>query len=180
MHLDSVSVTEADANAKKEVHAGTVLGYAGVSGSIASGGKAPHLHLEIATVLDAYGHGESVRTNPARFVALIQKASDDFAQWKGNYYANFEISRAEGDFQIKYTIRILSIDDISIIEKINNEDNNIQDIFIESVSADKIVFKSKSDKNLEYIVSKIKGAYYLMGSTIYLLNPPNDKYLLKK
>jgi murein DD-endopeptidase MepM/ murein hydrolase activator NlpD len=39
MHLDSVSVTEADANAKKEVDAGTVLGYAGVSGSIASGWK---------------------------------------------------------------------------------------------------------------------------------------------
>ena len=70
MHLDSVSVTEADANAKKEVDAGTVLGYAGVSGSIASGGRAPHLHLEVATVLDAYGKGESVRTNPARFVKL--------------------------------------------------------------------------------------------------------------
>lgn len=70
MHLQSVSVTEADAKAKKEVDAGTVLGYAGVSGSIASGGKAPHLHLEVATVLDAYGKGESVRTNPARFVKL--------------------------------------------------------------------------------------------------------------
>jgi len=70
MHLDSTVVTDEDAHNKKEVDAGTVLGYAGVSGSIASGGKAPHLHLEIATVLDAYGHGESVRTNPARFVKL--------------------------------------------------------------------------------------------------------------
>lgn len=70
MHLDSTIVTEQDAKNKKEVEAGTILGYAGVSGSIASGGKAPHLHLEIATVLDAYGHGESVRTNPARFVKL--------------------------------------------------------------------------------------------------------------
>jgi len=70
MHLDSVLVTEADATANKEVDAGTVLGYAGVSGSIASEGRAPHLHLEVATVLDAYGKGESVRTNPARFVKL--------------------------------------------------------------------------------------------------------------
>ena len=88
MHLDSVSVTEADANAKKEVDAGTVLGYAGVSGSIASGGKAPHLHLEIATVLDAYGHGESVRTNPARFVALNSydtKDQDEAAKTKHTY-----------------------------------------------------------------------------------------------
>ena len=88
MHLDSVSVTEADANAKKEVDAGTVLGYAGVSGSIASGGKAPHLHLEIATVLDAYGHGESVRTNPARFVTLNSydtKDQDEAAKTKHTY-----------------------------------------------------------------------------------------------
>ncbi|AZA59273.1 M23 family metallopeptidase [Chryseobacterium shandongense] len=70
MHLDSTVVTVQDAINKKEVDAGTVLGYAGVSGSIASGGRAPHLHLEIATVLDAYGKGESVRTNPARFVKL--------------------------------------------------------------------------------------------------------------
>jgi hypothetical protein len=70
MHLDSIVFTEQDAKNKKEVDAGTMLGYAGVSGSIASGGKAPHLHLEIATVLDAYGKGESVRTNPARFIKL--------------------------------------------------------------------------------------------------------------
>lgn len=70
MHLHSVAVTEQDAKNKKEIDAGTLLGFAGVSGSIASGGRAPHLHLEIATVLDAFGHGESVRTNPARFVKL--------------------------------------------------------------------------------------------------------------
>ena len=77
MHLDSTVVTEADANNKKEIDAGTLLGYAGVSGSIASGGKAPHLHLEIATVLDAYGKGESVRTNPARFVKLNSYDTND-------------------------------------------------------------------------------------------------------
>ena len=85
MHLQSVSVTEADAKAKKEVDAGTVLGYAGVSGTIASGGRAPHLHLEVATVLDAYGKGESVRTNPARFVKLSSydtKDQDEAAKTK--------------------------------------------------------------------------------------------------
>ncbi len=70
MHLDSVAVTAEDAKNKKEVNPGTFLGYAGVSGSIASGGRAPHLHLEVTTVLDAYNKGEGVRTNPARFVKL--------------------------------------------------------------------------------------------------------------
>ncbi len=88
MHLDSAVVNEEDAKNKKEIDAGTILGYAGVSGSIASGGKAPHLHLEIATVLDAYGHGESVRTNPARFVKLNSydtKDQDDEAKKKHTY-----------------------------------------------------------------------------------------------
>ena len=70
MHLQSVIFTEEDGINKTEVNAGTELGYAGVSGSIANKGHAPHLHLEVATVLDAYGKGESVRTNPARFVRL--------------------------------------------------------------------------------------------------------------
>lgn len=77
MHLDSVSVSKEDAASKKEIGAGFILGYAGVSGSIASGGRAPHLHLEIATVLDAYGKGPSVRTNPARFVKLNSHDTKD-------------------------------------------------------------------------------------------------------
>lgn len=77
MHLDSVVFTEEDASNRLEVEAGTVLGYAGVSGSIASGGHAPHLHLEVATVLDAYGKGESVRTNPARFINLQSYETED-------------------------------------------------------------------------------------------------------
>ncbi|WDF59948.1 hypothetical protein PQ462_00950 [Flavobacterium sp. KACC 22758] len=77
MHLDSVVFTEEDATNRLEVEAGTVLGYAGVSGSIASGGHAPHLHLEVATVLDAYGKGESVRTNPARFINLQSYDTED-------------------------------------------------------------------------------------------------------
>lgn len=88
MHLDSTIVTQEDAKNKKEIDAGTVIGFAGVSGSIASGGKAPHLHLEIATVLDAYGKGGSVRTNPARFVKLNSydtKDQDDAAKIKHVY-----------------------------------------------------------------------------------------------
>lgn len=42
MHLDSVSVSKEDAASKKEIGAGFILGYAGVSGSTASGGRAPH------------------------------------------------------------------------------------------------------------------------------------------
>jgi hypothetical protein len=85
MHLQSVFFTKEDADNKKEVDAGIALGYAGVSGSIANGGHAPHLHLEIATVLDAYGTGETNRTNPARFIKLNSyntKDQDDAVNYK--------------------------------------------------------------------------------------------------
>ncbi|MCW3161468.1 M23 family metallopeptidase [Chryseobacterium oryctis] len=88
MHLDSVSFTENDARNKREVEAGTVLGYAGVSGSIASGGRAPHLHMEIATVLDPFTEGRQYRTNPARFVKLnsYDTKDQDEAAKKPHYF----------------------------------------------------------------------------------------------
>lgn len=87
MHLQSVFFTEKDGIKKTEVDAGTPLGYAGVSGSIANKGHAPHLHLEIATVLDAYKKDEGVRTNPARFVKLNSyntKEQDEAVKFKYN------------------------------------------------------------------------------------------------
>lgn len=63
MHLQKVFFTEKDAKDRKELTAGTALGYAGVSGSIASGGRAPHLHFEVSRVFDPYGTGEKNRTN---------------------------------------------------------------------------------------------------------------------
>lgn len=108
------------------------------------------------------------------------KQNDDFSQWKGDYQADFEISRTDGDYQVNYEVKILGKDKVSIVENINNESNIISDIFIESVSEDKLVVKSKTDNTVEYIIGKVDGQYYLMGNTIYMLNPPNDKYILKK
>lgn len=70
MHLHSVIFTAKDAKNNKEVEPGTELGLAGVSGSIANRKRAPHLHMEIATVKDPYTEGRQYRTNPARFVKL--------------------------------------------------------------------------------------------------------------
>jgi hypothetical protein len=87
MHLQKVFFTQEDAKSKIEIKAGTALGYAGVSGSIASGTRAPHLHLEITTILDAYGTGEKNRTNPARFVKLNSyDTPDQDEQSKKSHY----------------------------------------------------------------------------------------------
>ncbi|REC48584.1 M23 family metallopeptidase [Chryseobacterium pennipullorum] len=68
-----------------KVTAGTLIGYSGVSGSIASNIPSPHLHLEIATVMNAYGTGKTKRTNPARFIKLNSydtSDQDDAANYK--------------------------------------------------------------------------------------------------
>lgn len=108
------------------------------------------------------------------------KKQDSFSQWQGNYQGNFEISRTDGDYQVNYDVKLVNKDNISITEKINDESNPVSGIFIESVSDDKLIIKSKTGDTLEYIIGKINGKYYLMGNTIYMLNPPNDRYLLKK
>ncbi|MGU3373832.1 peptidoglycan DD-metalloendopeptidase family protein [Chryseobacterium sp. M5A1_1a] len=70
---------------KGNVTAGTLIGYSGVSGSIANNIPSPHLHLEIATVQNAFGTKKAKRTNPARFIKLNSydsKDQDDAVNYK--------------------------------------------------------------------------------------------------
>ena len=53
-------------------------------------------------------------------------------------------------------------------------------MYIDSISNDEIILKSKADNTIEYIIRIFDEKYYLMGSIVYLLNPPNDRYLLEK
>ncbi|QII72246.1 LysM peptidoglycan-binding domain-containing M23 family metallopeptidase [Apibacter sp. B2966] len=65
LHLSKVLVKN-----NQMVKAGDIIGYTGVSGSIATNIPSPHLHLEIATIENAYNTGKTKRTNPARFIKL--------------------------------------------------------------------------------------------------------------
>lgn len=68
-----------------KVKAGTIIGYSGVSGSIASNIPSPHLHLEIAIVQNAFETKKAKRTNPARFIKLHSydtKDQDDAVNFK--------------------------------------------------------------------------------------------------
>ena len=88
MHLHRVIFFVFFEKNNKEVEPGTELGLAGVSGSIANRKRAPHLHMEIATVKDPYTEGRQYRTNPARFVTLNSydtKDQDEAAKTKHTY-----------------------------------------------------------------------------------------------
>ena len=52
------------------VNPGDPIGLSGVSGTVANNIPSPHLHLEVATIMNAYGTGKTRRTNPARFITL--------------------------------------------------------------------------------------------------------------
>lgn len=89
--LKGIDIKETDGINRTEVNVGTPLGFAGVSGSIANKGHAPHLHLEVAKVLNAKDLGESVITNPAKFVRLNSynpKDEDDENENKPHYHKN--------------------------------------------------------------------------------------------
>lgn len=105
---------------------------------------------------------------------------DAFSRWKGNYYTNFTITRSSEDYELSYDIKIVRQDRVLISEKINGENNNLSGLFIKSVSENQLVIKSTIDDTLEYIISEIDGKYYIRGFTIYMLNPPNDRYPLTK
>ena len=65
MHLQKILVKKG-----VEVKAGDLVGLSGVSGTTANGIPSPHLHFEIATVLNPYNTGKTRRFNPARVVKL--------------------------------------------------------------------------------------------------------------
>ncbi|KMQ69266.1 hypothetical protein ACM39_04000 [Chryseobacterium sp. FH2] len=136
------------------------------------------LSEENVGIEEYYHYG--IQPNKTKIVNIPKSNKDDFSQWKGNYTASFEISRIEEDFKFNYTVKILSKENIFIIQKINNEIEEIKNLYIESDSKNKLIIKSKLDSTLEYMIINENNDYYLAGNTIYLLNPPNDKYLLKK
>ena len=79
MHMSEYRVKKGDAVIK-----GDLIGFSGMTGN-ADGSRAPHLHFEITTVLDGYGHGISPRINPARVVELCSydtKEQDESKDYK--------------------------------------------------------------------------------------------------
>jgi hypothetical protein len=68
--LITVQLSRCDVEVGDIVKPGDAIGLSGVSGTIANNIPSPHLHLEIATVKNAFGTGKTKRTNPARFINL--------------------------------------------------------------------------------------------------------------
>lgn len=70
VYLIYMHLSQRDVEVNDLVKPGDPIGLSGVSGTIANNIPSPHLHLEIATVQNAFGTGKTKRTNPARFISL--------------------------------------------------------------------------------------------------------------
>lgn len=102
------------------------------------------------------------------------------SQWAGIYRADIDISRLDGDFKVSYVITVSEPLEVSVVTRVNDELDTLSDLVVHTSNADSLVLKSKTDTKVVYTIVNIEDQYYLSGQTIYQLNPPNDKYPLKK
>lgn len=114
-----------------------------------------------------------------RFVSYKKKLTKN---WQGNYYSTFEIIKGIEEYRFDYFFEIKDENDISIQLSINLEPFLKTDLYIDTKKSSntKLIIKSNTDKDLEYIICRKNDKYSLSGLSIYLLNPPNDNYEIFK
>lgn len=107
------------------------------------------------------------------------KATKGPENWTGKYEAVIELDRAEGSFNLNYTFLYSDSDKIQLLTDINGEKNEYN-LKIKKADDNSIVFITLNEDEEEYKIIKENNNYFLGGEAIYQLNPPNEKYDLKK
>jgi hypothetical protein len=98
-------------------------------------------------------------------------------EWKGTYNFNQTFSRSMDEFEIKYSIKIINDQSANLINKVNDKSRQFSPNIV-LFNKDSLVLNymyNNADAE-ELILYKTKEGYEIGGRTIYLLNPPNDRY----
>lgn len=74
---------------------------------------------------------------------------------------------------------ILKINNNATLEFLTKNNSSSINLIIKNCSSDKILLNDENN-NQEYIIQKNGKDYWLSGKSAYLINPPNEKYLLRK
>ena len=107
------------------------------------------------------------------------KTAENPENWTGKYEAVFEIDKAEGTFKLNYTFFFSDSEKIKLLTDINGEKNEY-DLKIKEIKETSIVFITLDEYKDEYEIIKENNNYFLTGKAVYEINPPNEKYDLKK
>ncbi|AZA87450.1 hypothetical protein EG349_11935 [Chryseobacterium shandongense] len=103
--------------------------------------------------------------------------NNNVSWWDGTYTTKIEIVR---DMEVNQLEVILKINDNNATLKFLSKNNASSiNLIIKNFSLDKILLNDE-DNNQEYIIQKKGKDYWLSGKSAYLINPPNEKYLLRK
>lgn len=97
--------------------------------------------------------------------------------WNGTYTFNETIFRSMDEFEITYVIKITNETSASILIKVDAKTKKCS-ANIASLSKDSLVvnYMNNNEDPEELILYKTQEGYEIGGLTIYLLNPPNDRY----
>lgn len=105
---------------------------------------------------------------------------NDFV-WKGIYNFDQTILRYMEEFNCKYSIKILNQEFANISSQINDRNIKQHTAKIISFDDDSLVLNySDNNANDEIILYKVEDGYEIGGMSIYLLNPPNERYPIIK
>ena len=102
-------------------------------------------------------------------------------EWNGTYDFNQTFLRYMDEFKLKYSIKIINEQSAHLLSKVNDRIKEYT-ATVTSFNNDGLVlnYMDNNDNSEELILYKTKEGYAIGGQSIYLLNPPNDRYSIKK
>lgn len=113
--------------------------------------------------------------------SLTNKDKSSLIQrWKGNYTLELDLIREMTEHNWKFSLHIGDENDIFVHHKSDNGTESIENLVIKSNSTNELVLISPTDKNTEYILTLEGNNFYIAGFSIYLINPPNERYQVFK
>lgn len=110
--------------------------------------------------------------------SVIEKNPKEKNIWSGTYISKIEVIRDMEDYQLEFTFIIVDNKTVTL-KSITNNNTETKMLVIEKSSEEEIVMSDGKNKNA-YVIQKNTDKYWLSGDSVYLINPPNEKYLIEK
>lgn len=106
----------------------------------------------------------------------LDKYLSELEKWNGTYKCTIEVVRDMNEHTSEYSFYIK--DKKAVL--IKTSEGKEEKVYLSVTRISKSALSLKSDNEEDYIIKKNNGNYYLAGNSVYLLNPPNENYILKK